>query len=372
MKKITLLVLLGLLLVVTTACKKEDEILQIGFVGTLSGTYASVGVSEMYGAQLAVKEINESGGINGMMVELIVRDDKADPVEAVKVDNELYDMGIRIIIGHSLSIVALEAVENANEKGILLLSPSIGTDLLTGLNDSLIRNVSTVYTEAHYITHEILSENPNNILFVYNEDNLILTSNHLEAFEDVLESEDYQNDSSKMKFYSENQAEKELIEQALLTGAYDHLFLVSSNIDAAPFVNFIKVNEIDTVIHLVSWAGSGILPLIETEDTDNIFAYVNFDSGSLKVKYLTFKENYFNEYGVVTDMLSVNSYDMVNLLKEAMESANSKDAMKVKSEIISIVMFEGVNGDFSIDEFGDTHREHKKQIIVDSKFVIID
>lgn len=372
MKKSVISLLVLLVVVLLSSCQKT-EVIKIGFAGTLSGTYASVGVAEMYGVQLAVKEINENGGINNKQIELLIRDDKADPDEAVRVDNELYDLGVRIIIGHSLSIVSLAIVENANEKGILLLSPSIGTEELTGIDDMFIRNVATVYTEAEYITKEMISDNPGKMLMVYNLENYILTQHHFLAFNDVVTSESFpDNNVTRLSFHSENQTERGAIQDELLSNEYDSVFFATSNLDAAPFVNYIKSNDIDIDIHLSSWAATSIISLIDSTDTEDIYSYINFDLNNQDSDYLLFKSSYEEEYGVDVDMLCINAYDLMYVIKDAVESGNSEDVNKVKSEILDLGSYKGINGVFTFNEFGDTIRTHNKQIIIDGKFEIIE
>ncbi len=70
MKKIIILVLIAL-----NACS-ENEPLNIGWIGPLSGDVASVGTANLEGAQLAVDKINSEGGIKGKKINLLVEDDK--------------------------------------------------------------------------------------------------------------------------------------------------------------------------------------------------------------------------------------------------------------------------------------------------------
>ena len=48
----------------------EAGTLKIGVIGPMTGGAALYGNAVKYGAQLAAKEINAAGGINGMQVEL--------------------------------------------------------------------------------------------------------------------------------------------------------------------------------------------------------------------------------------------------------------------------------------------------------------
>ena len=54
-------------------------------------------------AELAAEEINATGGINGRPLELVTRDDYADPDSAVFVADDLYEPGVSAVVGHLFS-----------------------------------------------------------------------------------------------------------------------------------------------------------------------------------------------------------------------------------------------------------------------------
>ena len=64
------------------------QTLVIGGSGPLTGDYATYGVSVKQGAQLAMKEINAAGGVNGVMFDVRMEDDQADPAMARRCGNE--------------------------------------------------------------------------------------------------------------------------------------------------------------------------------------------------------------------------------------------------------------------------------------------
>ena len=55
---------------------KDNETIKIGVSGPLTGGAAKYGVAVKNSAQLAVDEINAAGGLDGMMFELLARDDE--------------------------------------------------------------------------------------------------------------------------------------------------------------------------------------------------------------------------------------------------------------------------------------------------------
>ena len=59
------------------------ETIKLGGVGPLTGGYANYGLSVQHGAELAAKEINAAGGVNGKQLEVSFQDSQGDPESAV-------------------------------------------------------------------------------------------------------------------------------------------------------------------------------------------------------------------------------------------------------------------------------------------------
>ncbi|HLM69458.1 MAG TPA: ABC transporter substrate-binding protein, partial [Longimicrobium sp.] len=79
----------------------------IGVAGPLS---AANGLSMRRAAEMAAAEINASGGIGGDSIELVFKDDGADPQKAITVAGELKaDPRILAVIGHVNSSASLRA-----------------------------------------------------------------------------------------------------------------------------------------------------------------------------------------------------------------------------------------------------------------------
>ena len=78
----------------------QDDPIRIGVILSLSGELMSVGDHLASAAQLASREINAAGGLlGGRPVELLIRDDRTDPMQAERVAQELIDEGVVAIVG---------------------------------------------------------------------------------------------------------------------------------------------------------------------------------------------------------------------------------------------------------------------------------
>ena len=101
----------------------DPEIVKIGLNYPESGPYEKQGLDQRRAAEMAVEEINASGGILGKKVQLILRDTKSNAKKARANAAELYtDYGVPMILGGSSSAVAIASGEEALLKNRLFFA----------------------------------------------------------------------------------------------------------------------------------------------------------------------------------------------------------------------------------------------------------
>ena len=96
----------------------------IATVGPMTGQYASFGEQMKAGAEQAVADINEAGGVNGEMLVLEVGDDACDARQAVSVANQLAGQGVVFVAGHFCSGASIPASQVYADEGIVQISPA--------------------------------------------------------------------------------------------------------------------------------------------------------------------------------------------------------------------------------------------------------
>ncbi len=92
-------------------------------------------------ARLAAREINASGGIGGRRLELVERDDYANPDSAVFVATDLYGSDVVAVVGHLYSGTTLAAspVYNSGPHPLVAISPSSSSPEVARAGDYTFR-----------------------------------------------------------------------------------------------------------------------------------------------------------------------------------------------------------------------------------------
>ncbi|MCI7618706.1 MAG: ABC transporter substrate-binding protein [Firmicutes bacterium] len=96
----------------------------IGGIGPTTGAAATYGEAVKNGAELAVKEINEAGGINGVQVRFEWQDDEHDAEKSVNAYNTLKDKGMQMLMGTVTSGPCTAVVAKTAEDNMFQLTPS--------------------------------------------------------------------------------------------------------------------------------------------------------------------------------------------------------------------------------------------------------
>ncbi len=85
------------------ACATTPPVVKIGLAGPFTGRHREIGYDVIYSARLAIREINEAGGIGPYRIALVALDDFGDPEMARKSAETLSrDPAMVAIIGHWL------------------------------------------------------------------------------------------------------------------------------------------------------------------------------------------------------------------------------------------------------------------------------
>jgi branched-chain amino acid transport system substrate-binding protein len=97
----------------------QSSSIKVGFPVPLTGPYGSEASDQVRCAQLAIEDFNRTGGLNGRLAELLVRDDKLNPAEAVTRTLELIEKDkADMIVGSLSGAVQLAVNEACKARGV--------------------------------------------------------------------------------------------------------------------------------------------------------------------------------------------------------------------------------------------------------------
>lgn len=141
-------------------------------IGELNSYKAQPAFLEPYkkGMELAIDEINAAGGVGGKKVELVTRDDNANPGDAVRVAEELVTREkVDVLTGTFLSNTGMAVADFAKQKKVFFLAGEPLTDKLTwqGGNEYTFRLRPGTYMQAAMLVPEAVKQKKKRWAVVY-------------------------------------------------------------------------------------------------------------------------------------------------------------------------------------------------------------
>ena len=114
--------------------------IEIGYFGDLTGPTFNFGQSAINGVLMAASEVNQSGGINGRKIDIVIEDDKGSPEEAARLTAKLIDQDkVIAIIAGGTSGNSRAAAPKAQASHIPLISPSSTDPAVTQTGNFIFR-----------------------------------------------------------------------------------------------------------------------------------------------------------------------------------------------------------------------------------------
>lgn len=165
----------AMLALVAASCGGEStsEPLRVGLLLNSSGT-SGAAVERQQSFELAMKHVNEGGGVLGRPVEWVVAESTLDPEAAVSEARRLVEEeGIHALVGPSTSATSLQVVERVTgPEGIPTISPSATSPLLTDAadNDFFFRTALSDSAQGPVVARLVRDQGFSNVGLIYRND----------------------------------------------------------------------------------------------------------------------------------------------------------------------------------------------------------
>jgi branched-chain amino acid transport system substrate-binding protein len=354
----------------TGGCSNNEKVL-IGFAAELSGRQSELGVQERNGAQLAVEEINASGGIHGRMLELIVRDDHGSQEGGVAADKELIAAGAVAIIGHATSNVALAILPVIDAAHVVLISPTSSAPMLSGASKYFFRVVaSNSAAGAAMAVHAKHRRGVDKMAALYDVDNASYTTSYLKSF-----TEKYQAIGGEMTaeaaFSSSTQPDFAPLLETMRANGAQGLLVITSGYDAAHIAQRARLMNWPVPIFGCGWTESEGLINNGGQAVEGMVYDQYYPRDHASPRLSMFRERFEARFGRTPSFGAVNSYDATVILAEALKRTDGKGT-ELRQALLSIKEFKGLIDAFSFDANGDIVRPFYIGGVKNGRFVTVD
>ncbi|WP_432821016.1 ABC transporter substrate-binding protein [Trichloromonas sp.] len=335
------------------ACKPDPPI-KLGFVGGLSGRVADLGVSGRNGVMLAIEQRNAAGGIHGRLVTLIVRDDEQDPEVAKYVMEKLLQEQVEAVIGPMTSSMAMAMVPLANEAKTLLVSPTANAAELTGLDDYYFRVVSDTRTNAERIARFQFDQlGHRTAVVMYDLANKAYAESWLNDFRTEFEKLGG-TIRATCTFVSGADTPYYDMVWELLEHDPDFALVIANSVDAALICQQIRKTNDELPIALAEWAATERFIELAGSASNHIYVAHFIDRDDDSQQYQDFLAAYQQRFGQNPGFAGLAGYDAAQVVLEGLTRRSSGQSLK--STLLALGDFAGVQQRISFDRFGDTNR----------------
>ena len=349
-------------------------VLKIGGIGPTTGGAAVYGQAVKNAAELAVKEINAAGGINGMQIEFQFEDDEHDAEKSVNAYNSLKDWGMQVLMGTVTSTPCTAVVEKTHEDNMFQLTPS-GSAVDSIKYDNAFRvcfsDPNQGSASAKYIGENKLATK---VAVIYNSSD-VYSSGIYEKFAAEAENQDFEIVSAEA-FTEDSKTDFSVQLQKAKDAGADMVFLP---------IYYTEASLILTQANSMGYAPT----FFGCDGLDGILAVENFDTSLAEgVMLLTpfaadaddeltknFVAAYKEAYGDTPNQFAADSYDAIYIIKAAAEQAGVTadmsvsdicDAMKTAMTEITLDGLTGTGMTWTAD--GEPDKAPKAVIIKDGVY----
>ena len=368
MKKLYNIILKAFLIIVFINLKAiSDEKVKIGLIVPLSGEYSYIGKSILNSTRMALNTIDDE------RITIIPKDTKANPIDTLRVSKELYNNGIKLIIGpvfnesnkyldemNGITFLSFTNKIRNNPKNVI----SGGVNAISQINtikkylrENNLKNTIFLIPETEYKREiEYAIEKSNLILkekFIYSKDPTLLTKQIEDLTRYEQRKQNLENEIKRIK-NSNTLNKKKKIEEL-------------KKKDTLGFINFDSVVIADFSESLKSVATSLLYTDVSSERIKYITLNQWFDESLLKETSLhpiyfpsiskdnfeMFQKEYIQNYKKIPNQISFLSYDLIGLVYYLLINNDFKTNENL---FIKKNKFKGKIGIFEINKKTITHQ----------------
>ena len=355
----------------------EGEAFVLGGSGPLTGATASYGLAVQHGEEMAVKEINAAGGINGYQIKWLFEDDENDPEKSLNAYNALKDDGMQVFVGATTAGPTLALTAETEKDNMFQMVPSsTAADVTKPKNVfrmTLSGPVQGAKAAAYIADHNMAKK----VGVIYDSSDTYsgdiyeqFAKQAKESGLDLVAAEAYTADS-KTDFRAQltklKDAEAELVFMPIYYTEASLILQQAKEMGYEP--QFFGGSGMDGILDI---------PNFDKSYAENLMLITSFAADMTNEKAAKFVNDYKSNYDVAPLQFSADAYDSVYVVKAALEKANLTPASSPEeiSDALQTAMteitFDGLTGTgvtFTPD--GESQKDLTAVVIKDGAYQVV-
>ncbi len=336
-----------------TSVAFADGGVKVGMIEPLTGSVAYDGKAVVDGAQLALKEINEKGGVLGKPLTLVIEDGQCKPADSVNAMEKLVqkDQVAAVIGAFCSSATAAIMPLAAKYKLPLVTAVSSKADLTEQGNAYFFRAAETDALLAEAFAR-ILTTDLKLKTVAYVGVNDDWGRGGVEGFQKNLSALGVE--TVMTEYFDHGTSDFFTIATKLRAAKPDGIFVAAETQDGSTFLKQMHDLGIETKIFGVgSWATAAFIDLAGPA-AEGIYAAVPYVATEDTERAAAFVKTYEAAYGAKPGKYGAAGYNAVNIMAEAIARAGSTDAEAIR-QALAKTHYEAPNGVYQFTEKGQAY-----------------
>lgn len=354
---------------VFSACKSGKPI-HVAFIGSLSGSHSEVAVFIRNAVQMEVERLNSAGGIDGRPLALDVFDNEGSTDRCRAIFTKIIDDGYKFVIGPVFSQMADVTMESIRGHDILVLSPSMSADSLSGTKDNFYRIVSTSSGQGVTLAQYILDRGYRSLGVIYDERNAKYTIPLYTKLIEIVESK-----GVKITMI-ESIGAKDSVDFGPLTARTfaappDALVMCLSAIDGASLAQQLRKKQTAIDFLGVSWTQTNDLLEHGGRAVEGMVVISLPEIDKKQKAYIDFQSNYMRLYNREPSFPAILGHDAAVVLFSGMAQADKVAPEEVGRALLAAKQFTGLIAPIRFDPFGDIEGSYGLVRVTDNTFITL-
>mgnify|MGYP000780763307 FL=1 len=346
------------------------DTIKVGGNLEMTGGSASFGISSKNAIELAFKNINDKGGINGKKLELVVADNKSEAAEATNAMQKLVSQDkVVAVIGPNLSSATIAAGAINNGSKVLDIAPM-------ATNPNVTVDPATGKTKEYNFRACFIDPFQGTVMANFAKNDLQATK----AAILIDNSSDYA--KGLAEFFKKAYTEKGgtvVIEESYLQKDSDFKAVLTKIAAAKPEVIYVpgyyeevgkickQARELGITVPIIGgdgWDSPKLVEIAGASSLNNTYFTNHYSPDSTNEASKAFVDTYAKTYKQKPDAPAVLGYDGAMLLADSIKRAGVYESAKVAEALAATKDFQAVTGKTSLDA---SHDAVKSAVIVGFK-----